>query len=237
MPLLSPSPKRLNIVFRIVVHTSALYISIAQVYAIYAQSIGINPFAQRIEHSGRWAIIYLLLTLTMTPLRRWLRLLCSSLKLSYGKRLSDWNCFIQGRRALGLWSFFFLCWHAQTYLSLEIDFDWVFFWEDLRDRLFLSLGLLGFLISFALALTSPRPVQRLLGKNWRKLHRSVYLLAVLAVAHIVLENKVGEHEGWIYAFITVFLLSYRMAVSFVKSWRRSDDTGMEHSRQPGNNKP
>lgn len=223
-------PKRLNIVFRALVHGSAILITALQLIAIYSNSLGINPFAQRIEHSGRWAIIFLLLTLCMTPLRRWLRFLCSRLKLGYGKRLSDWNCFIQGRRALGLWSFFFLAWHLQTYVALEIDYDWGFFLEDIGDRAFLVIGLIAFFISLILAITSPRAIQKRLGKNWRRLHRSVYLLGILAILHILMEEKVGEYDAWLYASAAIILLTYRLAVTLIRRWRRDDDTGMEHSR-------
>ena len=82
--------------------------------------LGINPFATLSHTTGEMAIIYLLITLSVTPVRKWLCSTSKIMKLAEGKRLSDWNFLIRTRRQLGLFSFFYASLHLATYLILDV---------------------------------------------------------------------------------------------------------------------
>lgn len=196
----------------------------------YQAQLGFNPFDALIARTGFWAMLYLILTLVITPLRRWLGFLCKSMKLLYGKRLADWNFLIKSRRMLGLFSFFYLSWHAGIYLHLELSWNLNWLREDLSDRPFLIIGVSAWLISLALAATSPQRARRKMGRRWRQLHRSMYLLSILAAIHVLQEAKVGETSALLYGAIISLLLLHRILVHYVEKWRRVDDTGLEAKR-------
>lgn len=196
----------------------------------YRDQLGFNPFDSLITRTGYWSMVFLLLTLAITPLRRWLGFLCRMMKWLYGKRLADWNFLIKSRRMLGLYSFFYLSWHAGVYLQLELDWNVQWLWEDLQERPFLIAGLSGWLVSLLLALTSPQWARRKLGRRWRQLHRTMYLLTVLAITHLMLEAKVGEVSALLFSAIALILLLHRILVHVVERWRRADDTGLEANR-------
>lgn len=195
----------------------------------HRDALGFNPFDALIVRSGFWAIAFLLLTLAITPLRRWFGAVCQHFRLSWGKRLADWNFLIQSRRMLGLYSFFYLSCHLFVFLHFEVDWDWPWFWEDINERRFLMIGLMAWTMSLLLALTSPMLIRRTMGKHWRRLHRLMYPLCILAVVHVWMEHKVGETDAYFYLAITLALLLHRLMTTLAR-WRRTDDDGMEAQR-------
>lgn len=199
-------------------------------YEYLNDKLGINPFAELIERSGFWAVVYLLITLSVTPLRRWLTWLSKQLKASYGKRLSDWNYLIKSRRQVGLWSFFYASVHLFIYMHFELDWWIEDLWLDVSERYFISLGILTWIGLVLLALTSPDKIRRAMGKNWRRLHRLMYALSILGVLHIALEAKPNEFTHYWYIVITCVLLGHRIIVSQLNRFRRKDDTGMPSYR-------
>ena len=198
--------------------------------AIAQRKLGFNPFETMIAHTGLWAMVFLLITLAITPLRRWACFVCKKLQLKFGKRLADWNFLIKSRRMLGLFSFFYLCWHAGVYLHLELQWDFQWLLEDLQDRQFLWFGFCALAISFTLAITSPTWARRQLGRRWRQLHQGMYLLVLVAVVHVVLEAKVGEADWIYYGVCVAILLMHRLLVKLVARWYREDDDGFEANR-------
>ncbi len=193
-------------------------------------NLGFNPFETLVARTGFWAEFYLLLTLAVTPFRRWLGFFCKRLQLTYGKRLADWNFLIRSRRMLGLFSFFYLCWHLAVYLHLEVSWVFSWLWQDLWEKPYLQAGLAGWTLSVLLALTSPQWVRRRLGKRWRQLHRAMYPLCLLAVLHIMLRDKIGEYQGLVYASLTALLLLHRVLAHYIKRWHRAEDDGLEAKR-------
>ena len=132
---------------------------------------------------------------------------------------------------LGLFSFFYLTWHASIYLHLELNWNLMWFWEDLQQRPFIRYGLLAWTLSLLLAITSPKIVRKKLGKRWRQLHRTMYLLSIVAVVHVQIEAKVGESAGIVYAAIVSILLFHRILVFLIKRWYRADDNGLAVTRR------
>lgn len=216
--------------FRLLLFSTSLVPAALLVFDFQQQRLGFNPFEALIARTGFWAMVFLLLTLAITPLRRWLGWVCKKLNALYGKRLADWNFLIKSRRMLGLFSFFYLSWHLGIYLHLELDWHWDWFWEDLLNRPFLPIGLAAWAISLLLTITSPMRVRRKMGKQWRRLHRLMYALCVLAVIHVLMEAKITETLPVLYACIALVLLAHRIITKFFKEFYRPDDTGLEAKR-------
>lgn len=195
------------------------------------QALGINPFATISHTTGQFALIFILITLAITPVRR---LLCSAakiLRLNRGKRLSDWNFLIKSRRQLGLFGFFYATLHLFAYLILDIDLTWEFFKEDWSQRSFILIGLIIEIMLLALAITSPNQIRKKMGKWWRKLHRLMYPIAILAVLHFSLSAKHGNIWPNISALICFLLLFHRFLIAYANHQRKKIDDGMEAKRR------
>lgn len=203
----------------------------AQLFYQYENALlGINPFADLIERSGFWAVFFMLLTLSITPLRRWLTWFSKLTKRKYGKRLSDWNYLIKSRRQIGLWCFAYASTHLVIYLHFELDWWLEDFWLDVTERYFISFGIITWLALVSLSLTSPDRVRRALGKNWRRLHRLMYVLSITGVLHIALEAKPNESTHYWYVMLTAVLLGHRIIASQITRFKRKEDTGMPSYR-------
>jgi sulfoxide reductase heme-binding subunit YedZ len=156
--------------------------------------LGVNP-AETIQlQTGRWALKFLLLSLTVTPVRR----------------LTGWNVLIQYRRMLGLFAFFYATDHVLAYWAFDLGFSFAAMVGDVLKRPFITLGFAAFLLLIPLALTSTRGWIRRLGKKWTRLHRLVYLAATCAVIHFAWKVKVFTGDPVRYAVILTALLGFRL---------------------------
>lgn len=161
----------------------------------YLDELGANPFEVLTRSTGEWTLRFVLITLTMTPLR--------------GITGSAWP--LRLRRMLGLFSFFYVCVHLLTYLWLDHFFDWDEIITDIVKRPFITLGMLAFLFLTPLAFTSTKKMMKRLGKRWKSLHKLVYVIAVLGVLHFILLVKADLREPIIYAFLlfALFLVRFK----------------------------
>ena len=196
------------------------------VYHYYTGFLGFNPNEELIKTTGKWAVIFLMLSLSITPLRRWLCWLCTHFSCKYGKRLSDWNFLIKSRRMIGLFSFAYAACHVVIYAHFDLAWDWLFLYEDILGRQFLQFGLLCFFILVPLAVTSYDPIRKRMGKYWRRLHRSAYFDGVLAILHYYSLAKVGNTEPLYYIAALSVLLGHRVLIRCYRSWYRKVDNGM-----------
>lgn len=163
-----------------------LVVLIAQ---LLSRDLGPDPGKTLTEELGRWGLIFLLLTLTLTPLKRFLNI-----------------PLLRYRRMIGLYAFFYACLHVTAYLLFLADFQAL--WEDLLKRPYIMVGAAAFLILLALAVTSPRSMVRRLGKRWRTLHKGVYAAAILVVVHFLWQARADLGEPIAYgAVLAVLLLS------------------------------
>ena len=160
----------------------------------FHDQLGANPFEALTRESGEWTLRFLLVTLLMTPLRDVLH--------------QSWP--LQLRRMLGLYSFFYACLHLLTYLWFDQFFDWQEITKDILKRPFITAGITAWLLLLPLALTSTNGMMRRLGKNWKRLHRCIYLIAVLGVLHFIWLVKADLREPLIYAATLTLLLGYRL---------------------------
>ncbi|MDZ7277099.1 protein-methionine-sulfoxide reductase heme-binding subunit MsrQ [Pantoea eucrina] len=167
------------------------------VYLIMAASQGwlsADP-AKDIQHfTGRMALKLLLATLLVSPLTRKLKQ----------------PLLIRTRRLLGVWCFAWASLHLTSYYLLELGYDHLqLLGKELISRPYLLLGMISWLVLFALAVTSFQRAQRKLGRRWQTLHNAVYLVAILAPIHYLWSVKVFSPQPWIYALLAALLLAWR----------------------------
>ena len=174
------------------------------IWGLFSDALGTNPIEVFTRSTGEWALRFLLLTLAITPLR-----------LAFGLTI-----LVRFRRMLGLYTFFYAAVHLSTYLWLDQFFDWPEILKDIIKRPFITAGMTAFLLMTPLALTSTQSMMRRLGKRWKKLHRSVYIIAPLAVLHFFWLVKADLRQPIIYAVILLVLLAYRIVYHSYKSDRR-----------------
>ena len=169
-------------------------------FGLWGVSLGANPVEKMLDEAGVWTLRILLATLAITPLRV----------------LTGWTWLLGYRRLLGLFAFFYLVLHLTIYLVLDRTLDLGLIIEDVVERPFITLGVLAFLAMVPLAVTSTRGWMRRLGKRWQKLHRLVYVIAILGVWHYYWQVKLDTVEPTVYAVILAVLLAFRLR----ESWRR-----------------
>ncbi|ERH63631.1 sulfite oxidase subunit YedZ [Pantoea dispersa EGD-AAK13] len=151
--------------------------------------------AKDIQHfTGRMALKLLLATLLVSPLTRYLKQ----------------PLLIRTRRLLGLWCFAWACLHLTSYYLLELGYDHLrLLGSEIVSRPYLLLGMISWIILFALAITSFQRAQRKLGRRWQTLHNGIYLVAILAPVHYLWSVKVLSPQPWIYALLALALLGWR----------------------------
>jgi methionine sulfoxide reductase heme-binding subunit len=154
-----------------------------------------NPIEFITRSTGTWTLVFLLITLAVTPLRR-----------AFG-----WPSLLRLRRMLGLYAFFYGCLHLTTYVWLDQFFDPVAIARDIVKRPFITMGFTAFVLMIPLALTSSNAMVRRLGAaRWQKLHRLVYAVATAGVVHYWWLVKRDVTQPLLYALVLVALLAARV---------------------------
>jgi methionine sulfoxide reductase heme-binding subunit len=167
----------------------------------YTQTLGANPIEVITHSTGDWTLILLLVTLSITPLRK----------------LTRQYWLIGLRRMIGLFAFFYVCLHFTTYIWLDKFFDGHAMLADIAKRKFITVGFLAFVLLIPLAVTSTVGwIRRLGGKRWQTLHRLIYVSALAGVIHYVWLVKADLRKPLQYAAVLGVLLGYRVVV-----WARS----------------
>jgi methionine sulfoxide reductase heme-binding subunit len=163
----------------------------------YQGNLGANPIEVITHSTGDWTIRFLLITLSITPLRR----------------ITGWQGWIRFRRMLGLYAFFYGLLHLTTWLWLDKFFDVHEMIADILKRRFITVGMAALLLMFPLALTSTKGWIRRLGKRWTKLHRLIYVSATLGVVHYWWLVKADVSKPETYAAILALLLGARVVLA------------------------
>jgi sulfoxide reductase heme-binding subunit YedZ len=121
---------------------------------------------------------------------------------------------------LGLFAFFYLLLHFLTYALLDLGLAWETVFDDITERPYITVGFTALVLLVPLAVTSTSGLQRRLGRNWIKLHRLIYAIAVLAVVHYWWQTKLDVAEPALYAFLLAVLLGVRVHHAWVQKQRR-----------------
>jgi sulfoxide reductase heme-binding subunit YedZ len=162
--------------------------------------LGANPIEVITHSTGDWTLRFLLVTLSITPLRK----------------LTQQYWLIGLRRMFGLYAFFYGCLHLMTYVWLDKFFNVHEMLADVAKRRFITAGLTAFLLMTPLALTSTKGwIRRLGGKRWQALHRLIYFSAAAGVIHYIWLVKADLHKPLEYAAVLGILLAYRLALWIV----------------------
>ncbi|WP_318393353.1 protein-methionine-sulfoxide reductase heme-binding subunit MsrQ [Enterobacter sp.] len=188
---------------KVVLHLAGLLPFIWLFWAASQGYFSADP-AKDIQHfTGRMALKFLLGSLLITPLAR----------------VAKQPLLIRTRRLLGLWCFAWASLHLVSYSLLELGLNnLALLGQELVTRPYLTLGVISWLILFALAATSTQAMQRKLGRNWQRLHNFVYVVAILAPIHYLWSVKVLSPQPLLYAAAAIVLLCWRYK-KFRQWWR------------------
>ncbi len=191
-----------------VVFVLALAPLLGLLWKAYAGTFSANPIKDITEETGIWTLRFLLITLTVTPLRT----------------ITRWSPAGTFRRMFGLFAFFYGFLHFTTYVYLDQFFAFDEILRDIAKRPFITLGFATFVLMIPLALTSPNRVVRWMGgKQWKTLHRTVYAVALGGVIHYLWLVKADTSRPLLYGAALVILLLFRVWAYF-KSRRFSAKT-------------
>ncbi len=163
--------------------------------------LGANPLNFITRTTGTLTLVFLLLTLAVTPLRK----------------LTGVQWLIRFRRMLGLYAFFYGLLHLLTYVWFDKWFDFPAVVSDVGRRPFIAVGMLAFLLMVPLAVTSTdKMIKRLGGKRWARLHKATYVAAIAGVLHFYMLVKADVRKPLIFALLLAVLLGYRLFNSYFK---------------------
>ena len=161
---------------------------------VFQNDLGPDPAQALSIETGEWSLRFLLLTLAITPLRQIFR-------MAEIARL---------RRMIGLFAFFYASIHFLSWMAFILGFRWLAIAEELVERPYITVGFLAYVILFLLGVTSTNSMVRRLGKNWKRLHKSVYAASILAIVHLLWILRTDVTEAVIYGVLLAILLGYRI---------------------------
>ncbi len=165
-----------------------------QVWAFFTGHLEAEPVKGMEHFTGKTALIILLVTLGVTPIRR----------------LTGWNGIIKVRRLIGLFAFFYALIHFSIFLTFDLEFSLGDLWKNVADRPWITVGFGALLILTVLAITSPKVMVRKLGRRWQQIHRLIYLAGGLALLHFFWSQKKDISVPLRYAVALAVLLGARL---------------------------
>ena len=190
-----------NLVYKVTAFILCLLPLILLIYGVVTNSLGVNPTETMTRTTGDWALYFIIFTLTITPLRQ----------------IFNWSWLLKYRRMLGLYAYFYACLHMLTYIWFDQFFDWTEIIKDIFKRPFITIGFITLLLLTPLAFTSTNKMMKRLKKKWKKLHKLIYLIAILGLLHYFLMTKADYKQPLMLLLVLVFLLSYRYILFIKKS--------------------
>ena len=169
------------------------------IYQIFYNNLGAEPVDKIINHFGEWTLIFIFLTLSMSPL----------------KRITNSTVWIKFRRMLGLFVFFYASIHLLSYVGLDYRFDFQPILNDVLKKKFVFIGFAAWLLLIPLAITSSNKMMKILKHNWKKIHKLIYVIGIFGVLHFIWLSKTIFFKPLIFLVILIILLLFR--VNFNKS--------------------
>lgn len=183
---------------RVVLHLGAMLPFAYIVWGVINQSIGADPQDVILHETGIWALRLLLLSLCMTPLQKLYRA----------------SKAVQYRRLFGLYAGFYMFLHLIVFCWFFVGWDLELFLIELQERVYILAGMLAIILMIPLIVTSTKGMQKRLGRRWKKLHKTVYLIAILAVIHFIWQSKSDLNEPLVYTLLLGALFGYRFWLKF-----------------------
>ena len=169
------------------------------IYQIFYNKLGAEPVDKIINHFGEWTLIFIFLTLSMSPL----------------KKITNSTIWIRYRRMLGLFVFFYASIHLLSYVGLDYRFDFQPIINDVLKKKFVFIGFAAWLLLIPLAITSSNKMMKILKHNWKKIHRLIYVIGIFGVLHFIWLSKTIFFKPLIFLIILIILLLFR--INFNKS--------------------
>jgi sulfoxide reductase heme-binding subunit YedZ len=163
---------------------------------IYFNQLGPEPVKEITHHTGEWTLIFICLTLAMSPLKRFTNLVI----------------WIKFRRMLGLFVFFYATIHLITYVVIDYRLDWQQIFNDVLKKKFIFIGFSAWLLLIPLAITSSQKMIKLLKNNWKRLHRLIYIIAIFGSHHYIWLSKTIFFKPIVYFVIILVLLALRIKI-------------------------
>ena len=165
-------------------------------YKIYFNKLGPEPVKEITHFTGEWTLIFICLTLSMTPL----------------KRLTNLTMWVSFRRMLGLFVFFYASLHLLTYIGIDYRFNWQPILDDVFKKKYIFIGFVAWVLLIPLAITSSQKMIKLLKNNWKRLHQLIYIIAIFGSLHYIWLSKTIFFKPLVYLVIILVLLSLRIKI-------------------------
>jgi len=165
-------------------------------YKIYFNKLGPEPVKEITHFTGEWTLIFICLTLSMTPL----------------KRLTNLTMWVSFRRMLGLFVFFYASLHLLTYIGIDYRFNWQPILDDVFKKKYIFIGFAAWVLLIPLAITSSQKMIKLLKNNWKRLHRLIYIIAIFGSLHYIWLSKTIFFKPLVYLVIILVLLALRIKI-------------------------
>jgi len=180
-------------VSKVAAHIACWFPLIYLIYAVNNRLLGADPQEEMLHQLGLWTLIYLLIGLSITPLNR----------------IFKFPILIKYRRMMGLYAVFYLTLHITIFFIFFLESSFSYLWEEIVERPYITVGMLATLLLVPLAVTSTKKMQRRLGRNWKKLHKLVYLIATLGIIHFIWQSKSDLNQPLLYLIWLLSTLGYR----------------------------
>ena len=167
---------------------------------IVFNQLGSNPIQALHIRLGDWSLRFLGITLAITPIQT----------------ITHWRGMADYRKLFGLYSFFYATLHLLAYIAVDNNFMWGLIGTDIIESPYIWFGILTYIIVFLLGITTSNWSKKQLGRNWKKLHRFIYLAGIAGVVHYFWQLKGNLAEPLLYALIIFLLLGFRALVEFTR---------------------
>ena len=163
-------------------------------YKIFFNKLGPEPVKEITHFTGEWTLIFICLTLSMSPL----------------KKLTNLNYWVKIRRMLGLFVFFYASLHLFTYIGIDYRFSWQPIFDDVVKKKYIFVGFAAWVLLIPLTITSSQKMMLLLKQNWKKLHKLIYVIAILGSLHFIWLSKTIYFKPLFYFVLITILLALRI---------------------------
>ena len=163
-------------------------------YKIFFNKLGPEPVKEITHFTGEWALIFICLTLSMRPL----------------KKITNLNYWLKIRRMLGLFVFFYTSLHLLTYVGIDHRFNWQPILNDVVKKKYIFVGFAAWVLLIPLTITSSQKMMLLLKQKWKKLHRLIYVIAILGSLHFIWLSKTIYFKPLFYFVLITILLTLRI---------------------------